>query len=238
MIRELDALREAAPEGWRLDLVYKKIRHIYFRVDPRCKTVRISLPRGIGRPGLKAAVAAKTGWLLRQMNAPEQRFRASPEFLTTDTTWLRGRAFALAAAENPGPAGVVLREDPAGIVVRTRPGTTGEKQREVLDRWYREQLRADVRGLLEVWEPRMGVRAADFGIRKMKTRWGSCNVRARRIWVNLALIRLDPTFLEYVVVHELAHLLESGHNRRFYGFMDCFLPGWKSLKAKLNQYRL
>lgn len=103
-----------------------------------------------------------------------------------------------------------------------------------LESHHREQLRLLIPPLIATWAPRLGVQVAEWGIRAMKTRWGSCNVRARRIWLNLELIRHRPECLEYVVVHELAHLLEKGHNARFYAVLDDHLPRWRELRAVLN----
>ncbi|MCG8620319.1 MAG: M48 family metallopeptidase [Desulfobacterales bacterium] len=234
-MQALDTVLSLAPEGWRVDIVRKKIRHIYFRVNPGHKTVRISVPVRINRTALSKAVSAKTEWLLRQMNRPVKQ--GAPEMISDDTTWYKGQAYPLTFEERSKPPRVVFSDDD-GFTVYTRPGAGSDKKKAVLDGWYREQLRHEVKKLLDVWAPAIGVAAKDVGIRRMKTRWGSCNIRAARIWVNLALIRLDPVFLEYVVVHELIHLLEPGHNKRFYGFMDRFLPDWRSRKTALNKYTL
>lgn len=236
-MQALDAVMAGAPEGWRVEIVRKKIRHIYFRVNPGRKTVGISVPVRISRSALEKAVSAKSAWLARQMNRPVIPGPLSPEMISKDTTWYRGRSYTLTYEERAEPPRVIFSDD-AGITVYTRPGANSDKKKAVLDGWYRERLRRDVKKLLDVWESGIGVTAKDFGIRRMKTRWGSCNVRAARIWVNLALIRLDPVFLEYVVVHELIHLLEPKHNKRFYGFMDRFLPDWRSRKTALNTYTL
>ena len=104
-----------------------------------------------------------------------------------------------------------------------------------LEHWYREQLKALIPPLLTTWQPEMRVEAAQWGIKKMKTRWGSCNIRARRIWLSLELARKPAACLEYVVVHELTHLLERRHNRRFVAYMDQFLPTWRLARAEINR---
>jgi predicted metal-dependent hydrolase len=104
-------------------------------------------------------------------------------------------------------------------------------------RRYREQLRQLIPPLARKWEPMLGVQAAEWRIRRMKTRWGSCNFMARRIWLNLELARRSPACLEYVVVHELTHLLEPRHNARFYALLDAHLPQWRALRAELNAKR-
>ena len=233
----LEHVMTLAPEGWRIDIIRKSIRHVYFRVDPGRKKVRISVPKSIGRTALAAAVSTKSAWLLKQMNTPVEVPDVSPEMTVTDTAWYKGRPYPVRFVRRPEPPGVIFA-DADGITVHTRPGSSAKKELAVLDTWYRNCLRSDIQTFLDIWEPRIGVHAAQFGIRRMKTRWGSCNVRAARIWLNLALIRLDPVFLEYVVVHELVHLLEARHNKRFYSLMNRFLPGWKSRKKSLDQYRL
>jgi len=104
----------------------------------------------------------------------------------------------------------------------------------LVERWLRSEMRERIQAIVATYEPVMGVKVAEIGIRQMKTRWGTCNIAARRIWLNLELGWLDPVYLEYVVVHEMVHLLERGHNRRFYGFMDRFQPAWKARRRELR----
>lgn len=132
----------------------------------------------------------------------------------------------------------VSLDSPGELLLYVRPKSSCEKREKILSAWYRSQLKAEIALLLEKWEPCMGVKTREFGVKKMKTRWGSCNTRAKRIWINLSLIRLAPCFLEYVLVHELVHLLERNHNQRFHSFMDQFVPNWPILKKELNQFRL
>jgi hypothetical protein len=116
-----------------------------------------------------------------------------------------------------------------------RPETTVAQRQRVLECWYREQLRGQIPALLAQWQPVLGVAAAEWGIKKMKTRWGSCNIRARRVWFNLELAKKPARCLEYVVVHELVHLLERNHNARFKTLMDQHLPTWRTCREELNR---
>ncbi len=234
---DLKVFMASAPEGWRLDIFYKKIRHIYFRVYPDKKLVKVSAPYRIKNASLNAVILAKSAWLLKQINTPRPIPVAPTQMQTKDVTYFKGKSCPLVFLERPAPPQVVL--DGSGqIQVYTRPGASEEKKQAVLSQWYRTCLKAEIQKLLDQWEPVIGVNAEDFGVKKMKTRWGSCNTRDRRVWINMALIRLAPCYLEYVLVHELVHLLERYHNQRFYGFMDQFLPQWKRLKVELNQYSL
>ena len=119
--------------------------------------------------------------------------------------------------------------------LRVRPGTDREKREATVERWYRQQLRDRVPGLLHKWEPKLGVRVSEVRIRKMKTRWGTCNTEAGRIWLNLELAKKPLACTEYIVVHELAHLIERSHNGRFRDLMDYSLPQWHLYRDQLNQ---
>ncbi|MCB1767209.1 MAG: M48 family metallopeptidase [Candidatus Competibacteraceae bacterium] len=117
----------------------------------------------------------------------------------------------------------------------TTPHTDREARAAILQDWYRQTLQAQLPALLAEWEPRVGVTVAEARIRRMKTRWGSCNIPARRIWLNLELAKKPPAGLEYVLVHELVHLHERTHNARFQAFMDALLPNWRLRRDLLNQ---
>lgn len=104
--------------------------------------------------------------------------------------------------------------------------------------WYRQQLKVILPDLIAKWEPVIGVQISSFGVKKMRTKWGSCNISARRIWLNVELAKKPQHCLEYIVVHEMVHLLEKHHNARFIGFMDQFLPQWRTYRDELNRYPL
>ena len=123
----------------------------------------------------------------------------------------------------------------SAILLYVRPGSALEKKQSVLDEWYRRQLKVALPDLIALWEKRVGVRVNEFGIKKMKTKWGTCNPDARRIWVNLELAKKPKECLEYIVVHEMVHLLEHHHNERFMALMDDILPKWRSLRDDLNR---
>lgn len=115
---------------------------------------------------------------------------------------------------------------------------TKEKREAVLFQWYRQQLKQEIPVLIAKWEPVVGVSISSWGIKKMRTKWGSCNISAKRIWLNVELAKKPSHCLEYIVVHEMVHLLERHHNARFIGFMDQFLPQWRSYREELNRYPL
>ena len=148
--------------------------------------------------------------------------------------WGRGnKRYRLVVVESEGPAGVKLRGSTT-LVLSVPAAWTAEERRELLHRWYRAQLRELVPPLLEKWERKLGVTAREWRIKRMKTKWGSCNAKAKLVWLNLELAKKSPGCLEYVVVHELVHLMVRKHGERFLGLMDRHLPGWRRRRAELN----
>lgn len=233
-----------APEAWKLDLCPKPIRHIYFKVLPAEQTIRVSLPLQTDQAMLQQAFNSKSRWMLNQIKKA-QTFSQQPgpvfkpgasrqtAFRQGDTCHFRGNPYTLVFVRKKGAPNVFLTPDQK-IVLQTSPQSSPAAQETALIRFLREALMADIHTLAKIWEPEIGVCANEYRIRKMRTRWGSCNIRARRIWINQALIHLNPQFLSYVLVHELIHLIERQHNRRFYNLMARFVPDWKDLKKKLG----
>lgn len=150
--------------------------------------------------------------------------------------WFQGECLALTVDESNAKQEVVRVDK--GLLLKVRPGTDACKRQAILDQWYCAQLKACLPALFARYEPLMGVKVNEFGIRKMKTRWGTCNYRVGRIWINLDLARRPPELLEYIVVHEMAHLLEPSHNRHFVALMDRFSPRWREHRQALRQFPL
>ena len=151
-----------------------------------------------------------------------------------ESHYFLGQRYRLRIHDYDGPAWVYLRGS-TSIDLSCGRGPQPTQRERVLQRWYRRQLKLLVPRLLEKWQPILGVQAAAWGIRKMKTKWGSCNVQARRLWLNLELAKKPEQCIEYIVVHELMHLLERRHNERFVALMDQHLPNWRSRRDELNQ---
>ena len=133
-----------------------------------------------------------------------------------------------------GPPRVALRNNTKiDLIVRT--GSDAAKREQVLLEWYRRKLKEAIPPLIAKWEPVVGVEVAEWGVRRMKTKWGTCNVEARRIWLNLELAKTSPHCLEYIIVHEMVHLLERNHTDRFVAYMNRFMPQWKLYRDELNR---
>jgi hypothetical protein len=134
--------------------------------------------------------------------------------------------------QNSAPS-VVLKHNTIELYIR--PGTCRDRKKSILDEWYRQQLKELLPALIQRWEKKMGVQVNEFRIKKMKTRWGTCNIKAKRIWLNLDLAKKPVECLVFIVVHEMVHLFERKHNDRFVSYMDKFMPRWKFNKEVLNR---
>jgi predicted metal-dependent hydrolase len=221
--------------GLAVEIVRKDVRNLNFHVYPPDGRVRVSAPLCVGEDTLRAAIEQKVGWIRRW----QARFAAQPRpterpSARDDRRFFLGRAYRLRIVGGARADGVLLTE-PATLEVHLRSVGGLEQGERLLDRWYREQLARLIPPLLAQWQPVVGVTVAEWRIRKMKTRWGSCNISARRIWLNAALIQMPVQCLEYVLVHELTHLLERHHNKRFRSLMDGFLPQWRQRRAALGR---
>lgn len=221
--------------GIRVDIVRKDIKNLYLGVYPPDGRVRASVPQCLDDEAVRLAIVSKLAWIRRRQTAFETQSRPSQrELLTGESHFLFGRRYRLDVIEHHAPPAVRLRNNTT-MELRVRPATPYAKCSEALNRWYRERLRDRLPGLVARWEQRIGVDANEVRIKRMKTRWGSCNINARRIWLNLELAKKPPQCLEYVLVHELVHLLERRHNDRFRALMDRFMPSWRLHRDVLNR---
>jgi len=226
--------RQIVVGGLSVEIVRKAIKNLHLGVYPPNGRVRVAAPLAVSDHAVRVAVAGKLGWIKRQRaRFAEQPRQSRRDMVSGETHYFLGRRYRLRVIEHPGPGGVVLR-NPTTLELRVRAGSDASTRDQILQRWYRERLRELVPPLLAKWEPILGVRAADWRIRKMKTRWGSCSVEARRIWLNLELVKKTAQCLEYLVVHELAHLVERRHNDFFTQIMDANLPLWRRRRQELN----
>lgn len=221
-------------EDISIDVEWKRIKNIHLRVCPPDGSVRISAPVKIDPAILRGFVESKLGWIRKQQDRirgckpPEHK-----EFTSGEIHYFSGDQFMLDVVERSAKPEVVIDRDIMRLFIR--PETTVEKRHAVVEQFYREQLREALPAIIAKWERVMNVRVNDFGIKRMKTRWGTCNRKTGRIWINLELAKRSPECLEYIVVHEMVHLLERGHNAIFYGHMDRFLPQWRMIKKELNR---
>lgn len=218
-----------------MDVVRKEIKNLHLGVYPPDGRVRVAAPLLISDDAVRLAVIGKLGWIRRQRAKYEAQPRQSQrQMVSGESHYFLGRRYRLRVQQSDSPPRVALRGKTA-IEIFVRPEATAEQRRALLQRWYRERLKALIPPLLEKWQQALGVQAADWGIKRMKTRWGTCNIKARRVWFNLELAKKPEQCLEYVVAHELMHLLERHHDDRFTALMDRHLTNWRQLRSELNQ---
>ena len=210
-------------------------RTFIWGVYPPNGRVRVAAPLYLDDDAVRLAVISRLGWIRRKQADFERQNRQSQrEFVTGESHYFQGRRYRLDVTEHNSPPTVRLLNNTT-IALSVRPGTDRDMREAVLYRWYRRELRGQLPALLAKWAPRVGVTVADVRIRKMKTLWGSCNIEARRIWLNLELVKKPASCLEYVLVHEMVHLIERRHNARFRELMDRFMPQWRMHRDELNR---
>lgn len=216
-----------------VDVVFKNIKHIHLSVYPPDGKVRLAAPARLSLETLRVFAVSKLPWIRQQQHRLRAQARETPrEFLDRESHYLWGTRYLLQVIEHDTAPTLVL--EPRTLVLTVRPGTSEAKRQSLVAAWYRQQLREAATALITKWEPILGVQAKRLFVQRMKTRWGSCNPHAGTIRLNTELAKKPPACLEYVVVHELAHLLERTHNARFTGLLDVHLPHWREVKARLN----
>jgi hypothetical protein len=219
--------------GIDVDVIYKDIKNLHIGVYPPMGRVRVAAPQRLDDDQVRLAVIQRLPWIKRQrkelQDAPRQSER---EVVTGESHYVWGVRRRLKIVERPGRAH--LEVDGERLVLYTPADSPVDKRREYLSQWYREQLRDAIPDLIAGWEARLDVSVPKWSIRRMKTKWGSCNRETRHLWFNVELAKKHPDCLEYIVVHEMAHYFERSHGERFTKLMDTYLPDWRSRRDQLN----
>jgi len=219
-------------EGHAVRLQKKNMKSLRLRLIPPHGEIRLSVPSWYSDRKAAQFVAARLDWIEEQKKtilAVHPLNRQS--YNDGDLILFRGEPVRIriepsSRNQAPGLTGDIL-------LMKEREGSEERRQTRI-ENWYREQMKALGDPLIIRWAAAMGVEPGEWRIRKMNTRWGTCNVKTRRIWLNLELITMKPAIMEYVVVHELAHLIERSHNRNFRAVLDRYLPGWRELSRELK----
>ncbi len=221
--------------GIEVEIVRKDIKHLHLGVYPPEGRVRVAAPLRLDDDAVRLAVISRLAWIRRKRAEFEGQDRQSRrEFVTGESHYFEGRRYRLDVVVSNAPMGIRLRDN-AWMEMRVRPATDRDAREALLYRWYRARLRDRIPELLAKWAPRIGVTVADWRIRRMRTRWGTCNPEAGRIWLNSELAKKPVSCLEYVLVHEMVHLLERGHTERFRGILDRLIPQWRQRLDELNR---
>ena len=217
-----------------VDVLQKDIKNIHLSVYPPTGKVRISAPLRMDIDTIRVFAITKLGWIKSQQKKLLEQERETPrEYLDCESHYLWGKRYLLNVVEKDAAPEVELKHNK--MLFQIRPATTDERKQDILEAWYREKLKEVVPALIAKWEPLMGVKVEKFFVQKMKTKWGSCNSGSKSIRLNTDLAKKPPECLEYIVVHEMTHLLEPTHNARFITLMDQFMPKWRFYKDELNK---
>lgn len=217
-----------------VDVSLKDIKNVHLSVHPPTGSVRISAPRRMSIDTIRVFAISKLDWIRWQQTKLREQERETPrEYVDRESHYVWGRRYLLTIAERAAPPSVELSHRRMHLWVR--PGTAEARREALVAEWYREQLKHAVPALLARWQPLMGVQVKRFFVQRMKTKWGSCNHRTHTIRLNTELARKPPECLEYIVVHELVHLLEPTHNARFVALMNQYMPQWRFYRDLLNR---
>ncbi|HHT9137878.1 MAG TPA: M48 family metallopeptidase [Candidatus Wunengus sp. YC60] len=219
----------------KIAVVRKDIKNIHLAVYPPTGRVRIAAPIRVNEDAIRLFAVSKLGWIRRYQRKFEGQERLSPrEYKNRESHYFQGKRYLLNVREADALPKVVLRCK-TYIDLYVRPETPTSKRHEIMNEWYRDQLKKQLPALIEKWEKKMNISLKDWRVKLMKTKWGSCNSEKKRIWVNLELAKKPIHCLEYIIVHEMVHLLERHHNVRFLAYMESYLPNWKQRKTELNK---
>jgi predicted metal-dependent hydrolase len=204
--------------------------HLY--VKPPNGSVTVSAPLFMSNEAIERFVRAKAGWIKKQVTKFDKQPRQSErEYVSGETLYVWGKQYYL-QTECGNKNSIVLSGDKAILTVRKK--STAEQREHFIREWYRALLKTEIVRLLPKWENITGLKAASWQTRYMTTRWGTCNTKANKIWLNLQLAKKTPECLEYIILHELTHLVEKKHNERFISLMDKYMPMWREVKVTLN----
>jgi len=217
-----------------INVIHKDIKNVHLSVHPPQGRVTISAPLQMDLETIRLFSISKLGWIRKQQTKLKNQKREAPrEYITRESHYYLGKRYLLKVLEQNAKPKVVLKHDVIELYIRK--GTSITRRKEILQRWYRQQLRMLVRQYIEKLEKKMNVKVAEIRIRKMKTKWGTCNPKANRIWLNTELAKKQIESIEYILIHEMVHLLERKHNEKFTAYMDKFSPKWKHQREELNR---
>ena len=221
--------------SFTIDIERKEIKNLHLSVYPPNGRVRIAAPLNVNDEAVRLFAISKLPWIRKNQRKFIQQDRQAPRiFKDRESHYFQGRRYLLRVKEVEAVPKIEIKTK-TYIDLFVRPNTTTEQRLIILNEWYRKQLKALIPELISKWEKKIGVSVSDWGVKQMKTKWGTCNIEEKRIWINLELAKKPLICLEYIIVHELIHLLERHHNDRFLFLMEKHLPNWKFLKEELNK---
>ena len=233
-----DITSQITVSDYKIDVVRKSIKNLHLSVYPPTGRIRIAVPKQMDDESIRLHIVSKLGWIKKHIARFEQVERLSHrEYITGESHYLEGKRYLLNVIPDSSINRIKLRGG-AYIDLYEKPGTPIVHRPLMMQEWYRARLKARVEPLIKKWQEIIGVQINEWAIKQMKTKWGSCNIEKKRIWINLELAKKPEHCLEYIIVHEMVHFLERNHTERFVAHMDKFIPLWRNHKQELNQFPL
>lgn len=218
---------------FEVDVSFKDIKNVHLSVKPPNGRVEMAAPIGTRPAAVRAYAASKLGWIReKRARMAKQRRETSRQYVSRESHMLWGKRYLLKVIERDERPQVHMNHRQLMLIVR--PRSTRERRREIIEAWHRELLHKEIPSLISKWEKKLGVKVESYALQRMKTKWGSCNRKARRIRINSEMIKKPKELLDYVVVHEMAHLIASTHSEQFVELLTSHYPSWRQARAELN----
>ena len=218
-----------------IDVVRKDIKNMHLAVYPPTGRVRIATPLNVNDEAVRLFAISKIAWIRKQQRHFKAQDRQSPrEFIQRESHYFQGKRYLLRITEHKASVKVEIKTK-TYIDLYIRPNSTIEQKQIAINEWYRAELKKLIPEIIQKWEQKIGVQVSEWQVKQMKTKWGTCNIEKKRIWINLELGKKPIHCLEYIIVHEMIHFIERHHNERFMALMDKYIPQWKFFKEELNK---
>ncbi len=219
--------------GIDVDVIYKNIKNLHIAVYPPMGRVRVAAPERLDDDAIRLAIVQRLPWIKKQRQQLQDAERQTArEMITGESHYVWGRRYRLQVEERPGHTTFEIAGN--RLKMRASASATLDQRLASLDRWHRRQLNESIPELVAKWEPIIGRDVPKWTVRRMKTKWGTCNRESGHIWLNLELAKKNPRCLEYIVVHEMTHYLQRAHDDAFIALMDRFMPDWRGRRDELN----
>ena len=223
--------------GIDIQVTKKKIKNMYIRVLPPEGAVLITAPENTSDDALRMFAVSRIAWIKKQkQNFVDQARQTQRQYISGESYYVWGRRYRLEVVYSSVRNDVYIFR--SKLILQVRKESTDKQREAILNEWYRDQLKMAIPSVVEKCERIVGVHAAEWHVKNMRTKWGSCIAEHKRIWLNLQLAKKSPDCLEYVIIHELVHLLERNHSDRFREYMDKYCPMWRTVKDSLNSQPL
>jgi len=219
-------------------VLYKAVKNLHLNVLPPAGKVRVTVPLKMKDDAVRTFLATRISWIKEQQLKFKDQTREMPrEYISGETHYFFGNKYRLEVVYSNEKSGISFKGK-SKIILTTKPNSSILKREKIMLNWYRAELRKFLDKSFVKWEQKIGVKAKKWDIRKMKTRWGSCNNKTKQIWLNLELVKKPENCINYVIVHELIHIIEDKHSDKFLSLLKKYFPKWKSTKEELNRFIL